>query len=222
MKRWQINIEKILSGAAAPPVLNRSLLSRIARSANDGIPVPPATLSRWIKHAREHEKLQPVMRGLWLNRYRSIPPQNADAIQYLRRDAIVSLYTVLADAGILNNPVHAVTAVVPFDRSGPKPKLGRVNTQAGIFHFYGLPREILEAGRVEDRIDNDPHHEHIRATPEKALTDWLYFSSSPYSNLTAPNPVDIDLNMLNLPQLKRLAKSAGVLPELEKWMKQQG
>jgi len=220
MKSWQINIEKILSAAEAPPVLNRSLLSRIARSANDGTPVPPATLTRWINNTSQREKLQPVMRGLWLNRYRSIPAQSADAVQYLRRDAVVSLHTVLADTGILNNPVRAITAVVPFDSSGPKPKLGRITTQAGVFHFYGLPREILEAGRTEDRMDTDPHYEHIRATPEKALIDWLYLASSRYSNMTAPNPVDIDIELLNVSRLKRLAKAAGITLPLKEWMNQ--
>ena len=219
MKHWQMNIEQFLSQPDAPPVLNRTLLSRIARTANNGDCIPTASLTRWIKQAGTRGKLLVVIRGIYLNAFRPVPGQNADAVQYLRRDAIISLNTVLADAGVLNNPSHAITAVVPFDRTAPKPKLGRVNTHAGVFHFFGLPREILEAGRTKDRIDSNPRREHIRATPEKALVDWLYLSSSPYSHMTTPNPVDVDMGLLNLPRLKRLAKASGVMRVLEIFMK---
>ena len=219
MKTWQMNIEKKLSQPDAPPVFNRMLLARIARSSNNGNRIPPASLTRWINHARQRSKMQAIIRGLYLNWFRSRPGQSADAVQYLRRDAVVSLNTVLAEAGVLNNPSHTITAIVPFDRSNPKPKLGRVTTQTGIFHFFGLPREVLEAGRAEDRIDGDTRWEHIRATPEKALVDWLYLSTSPYSHRTAPNPVDIDMELLDQPRLRRLAKAAGLAPLIDKWIK---
>ncbi len=218
MKTWQINTEKLLSQPDAPPVLNRALLARIARSSNNGSVIPPASLTRWINQVCQRGKMQPVIRGLYLNLFRPVPGRTADAVQYLRRDAVVSLNTVLADAGVLNNPVQVITAVVPFESSNPKPKLGRVSTQAGAFHFFGLPREILEAGRLDDRIDNDPRREHVRATPEKAFVDWLYLSSSPYSHLTAPNTVDIDMELLNLSRLKRLAKATGVMKDVDKYI----
>ncbi len=152
MKPWQIRFEERLRADGAPAVLSRDLLARMARSARVGTSVPVSSLTHWIKAASRSGKLQPVLRGLYLNRWRLRPGVLADAAPWLRADAVVSLNTALADAGVLNNPTRIVTAVVPLDPGAPPPRLGRQLTRAGSFQFHGLPRRILEAGAVEDRL----------------------------------------------------------------------
>lgn len=217
MKPWQIMLEAQLTAGDAPAVLSRDLLMRFARH-NQKRPVPPSSLTYWLKGAKTQGKLQPVQRGLYLNRFRSPPGLLTDAAAWLHKDAIVSLNTVLGDAGVLNNPSHVVTAVVPLNRNAPPPSLGRQHTQAGTFHFYGIPRHILEAGEGSERLDLYEWREQPRATPEKALIDWLYLADSPRSHRTWPSREDIDLDLLDSKRLKNLADAAGMSETLSHWL----
>lgn len=216
MKPWQIRLQRALAAADSPPVLSRDLLSRFARTAREGRVVSASSLSYWIRQAVAEERLHPVQRGLYLNAFRARAGQPADAASWLRADAVVSLNTVLGDAGVLNNPVHAITVVVPLDPRSPPPRLGRQPTKAGTFHFFGLPRRILEVGDVDDRLEPPDDFEHPRATPEKALIDWLYLAESPRSRRRLPPREDLDLELLDAARLQRLATAAGLAGPLER------
>jgi hypothetical protein len=131
----------------------------------------------------------------------------------LRPGAVISLQTVLGDAGVWNNFTDWVTAVVPLSRRYTTPSLGRLETAAGIFVFRGLPEAVLEAGREEDRLMSGSTYR--RATAEAALLHWLYLSNSPRSGMSQP-PLDIDLAALDLRKLKRLSQAmrlSGLLDE---------
>ncbi len=217
MKAWQRRLEETLRATDAPAVLSRDLLTRMARTAREGEPVPTSSLTHWLKGARAAEHLVPVVRGLYLNQYRRSPVSLVDAAHLLVADAVISLNTVLGDGGILNNPSRIVTAMVPIDRRAPPPKLGRRTTRVGTVHFFGLPRRILEAGRPEDRLESTTPRDHARATPEKALLDWLYLSESPRSRRTLPPKGDLDLDLLDRARLKRLAAAMGLTRALSSW-----
>ncbi|MDE2197251.1 MAG: hypothetical protein KGJ56_08690 [Gammaproteobacteria bacterium] len=217
MKAWQMEFENRLGAAHAPPVLDRDLLARMVRSIQ-GRSIPASSLSHWLKSALARKKLTLVQRGLYLNGFRTKPGTLADAAGWLRRDAVVSLNTVLGDAGVLNNPSRSVTALVPMDGGAPPP-LGRKPTAAGELHFFGVPRRILEAGAAADRLQSDAGLEHVRATPEKALVDWLYLAASPRSHRTWPPRADVDISMLDERRLRRLAQAAGMKKILDAWLK---
>lgn len=216
MKPWHIRLQRALARTDAPPVLTRDLLSRFARAARDGHPVPASSLTHWLRGAVAEERLRPVQRGLYLNAFRARPGQPADAAAWLRTEAVVSLNTVLGDAGVLNNPVRTIMAVVPLDAGAPPPKLGRQTTRVATFQFHGMPRRILEAGIPDDRLELGETWDHARATPEKALIDWLYLAASPHSRRTPPPRDDLDLDLLDPPRLQRLARAAGVDAGLER------
>lgn len=218
MKPWQITLEDRLAAADAPAVLSRDLLARFARAGRES-PLPSSSLTYWLKNAKARGKLQPVQRGLFLNRFRVPPGQLADTAAWLQNDAILSLNTVLGDSGVLNNPSHVITAVVPVDPRVPPPSLGRHRTQAGTLHFFGIPRRVVEAGADSDRLASDRPHEQPRATPEKALLDWLYLAASPRSHRTWPPHQDIDMDLLDSKRLRKLAVAAGMKEVLETWLK---
>lgn len=218
MKDWQIRLERLLATHDAPPVLTRDLLARFARSARAGESLPERSLSHWLGGTLARDRLALLQRGLYLNRFRAIPPSAADATPFLRADAIVSLNTVLGDAGVLNNPSRIITAVVPIDRDAPPPKLGKQKTAVADFRFHGLPRRILEAGEADERLDQSGRYEHPRATSEKALIDWLYLAHSPRSTRTLPPRGDIDLDLLDTARLSRLAEVSGLRSELRSWL----
>ena len=76
------------------------------------------------------------------------------------------------------------------------------------FRFHAIPIQFLDerADALEDRLDLDVVY--ARATPEKTLLDWIYFGASPRTKLSGP-PLDIELDKLNMPRLRRLAKAMG-------------
>jgi len=71
------------------------------------------------------------------------------------------------------------------------------------YRFHVMPARLLddEAGGVEDRMDLDVLYP--RASPEKALLDWIYLGASPRTKL-APPPLDVDFAGLDKRRLKRL------------------
>jgi hypothetical protein len=97
--------------------------------------------------------------------------------------------------------------------------LGRRRTRAGTIHFFGVPRRVLEAGSPDDSLETASRYEHVRATPEKALVDWLYLGHSPHSKRTLPPRSDMDMELINVPRLRRLATAVGIRNDLEAWLK---
>lgn len=216
MIAWKQALERQLSEPGAPAAITLGALSRAASIAR-GTDVPDRTLHAWITDAVARRRLAGVVRGLYLNRFTSPPGRLADAVPHVRRDAVVSLHTALDEAGAYNNPPHGVTAVVPLDIGPTRPRVGKVTTAQGPVYVRAVPRRILEAGALEDRLDLDRGRAHPRATPEKALLDWLYLARSPHSTLSPPSLHDIDIDELNKARLRRLAKAMGLEQTLTQW-----
>jgi hypothetical protein len=144
----------------------------------------------------------------------SPPAQLAEAAVWLRPGAVVSLQTVLGDAGVWNNYTGWVTAVVPLSARYAIPSLGRLEATAGTFVFRGLPERVLEAGPEDDRLASGISYR--RATAEAALLHWLYLSNSPRSRMSAP-PSDLEPRSLDSRRLRRLARAMGLSEQLESW-----
>jgi len=217
MKTWQIALERQLSALNAPGVVTLGALARAAAMHRDAS-IEDSSLHHWIKSAVATDRLRRVQRGLYLNGFRSPSGRVAEAAGHLRRDAIVSLHTALAEAGVLNNPPTIITAVVPIDKGAPAPTLGTVRTEVGIFSFRGLPRRLLEAGDLADRLDLTGQPDFPCASGEKALLDWLYLAASPRSNLAAPARHDVDVDAMDSRKLRRLARAMDLRPALDAWL----
>lgn len=195
-----------LLGADAPRVLTVPML---AAALSDGRALPArGTLFNWLRAQRHNGVLRPVTRGLYLNQLAQPQPQAAEAAAYVRTGAVVSLQTVLGGAGVTNNYSDIVTSVVPI-RDGVAPSSRPVTAERLEFRFHAIPVHLLDerAGALEDRLDLDVTY--ARATPEKALLDWIYLGASPRTKLSGP-PLDIELDKLNMPRLRRLAKAMGL------------
>lgn len=210
---WTTRLELALADPAALRVLDRKSIIGLAQWLRPGVSEP--TIERWIQDAVGAQRLQRVVRGLYLNRLISPPAQTVEAAVWLRPGAVISLQTVLGDAGVWNNYTDWVTAVVPLSRAYATPSLGRLDTACGIFVFRGLPERVLEAGREADRLVRGLSYR--RATPEAALLHWLYLSHSPRSRMSAP-PADLALALLNARKLKRLARAMSLSGQLDSWL----
>lgn len=204
---------QILLGAEAPRVLTVPMLAAVL-SDRQKLPARN-TLFRWIRAQVASGALRLMTRGLYLNQLATPRPTASEAAGFIRTGAIVSLQTVLGDAGITNNFPDVVTSVIPHER-------GRVSSVRPVkaadmeFRFHSLPARLLDerAGGLEDRMDLDVKYS--RATPEKALLDWLYLGASPYSKIAGP-PLDLETERLDASRLRRLARSMELAEELKAW-----
>ena len=217
MTPWKQELERRLSEPGAPPALPLTALARTAAIAR-GQPVPDSSLHDWIADAVARQRLAPVIRGLYLNRFTSPQGRLADAVPYLRRDAVVSLHSALDEAGLYNNPPAGVTAIVPLDPGPTRPRVGRIDTQQGPAFIRAMPRRFLEAGEIDDRLDFDRSATHPQATAEKALLDWLYLAASPRSTLAPPARHDVDVQQLDRTRLGRLAEKMELQKTLADWL----
>jgi hypothetical protein len=209
---WTTRLELALGEPAALRVLDIASIVRVAKDVRRDISKP--SVERWIQEAVAANRLQRVVRGLFLNRLIVPPAQPSEAAVWLRPGAVISLQTVLGDAGVWNNYTDWVTAVVPLAPRYTTPSLGRVETAAGVFVFRGIPERVLEAGDEEDRLVAGIGYR--RATPEAALLHWLYLSASPRSRMSAP-AMDLDIAELDLRKLKRLARVMNMKEGSKAW-----
>ena len=209
---WSTRLELLLAKPGALRVLNTASIVQVAKNVRSLISKP--SVERWIQEAVAANRLQRVVRGLFLNRLVAPAAQLSEAAVWLRPGAIVSLQTVLGDAGVWNNYTDWVTAVVPLSSRYTRPSLGRVTADAGTFVFRGIPERVLEAGLERDRLAAG--FDYRRATPEAALLHWLYLSDSPRSRMSAP-PSDLDLAALDMRRLKRLATAMHLDANLARW-----
>jgi hypothetical protein len=191
----------ILLGAEAPRVMTVPMIA--AAFADRRKKAARNTVFKWIRDQTEAGVLRPITRGLYLNQLARPQPTAAEAASFVRSGAIVSLQTVLGDAGITNSYSGIVTSVLPV-RGRVAPSSRSVVANGIEYRFHAMPARLLddEAGDLEDRMDLEVLY--LRASPAKALLDWIYLGASHRTKLALP-PYDIDLARLDKRRLKRLA-----------------
>ena len=174
------------------------------------------TVFKWIRDQTDAGVLRPVTRGLYLNQLARPQPTAAEAASFVRSGAIVSLQTVLGDAGITNSYSDIVTSILPL-RTGAAQSSRPVVANGVEYRFHVMPVRLLndEAGDLVDRADLEVLYP--RATPEKALLDWIYLGDSPRTKL-APPPLDIDLERIDRRRLKRLADRMKLSKQLNAYL----
>jgi hypothetical protein len=214
-KNWKRLAEAALISLGAPRVVTIQDLQSYARLNAERQPSASA-VTRWVRMLNETGKLQPVTRGVYLNRLAGPSVHPAEASQYIRRGAVVSLAWVLERSGALNNFGDTVTCVVPQCSDFSPPRVGERETTAGQFRFYAVRMTVLSAGRENIEDVQDLNFAYPRATPERALLDWIYLGACVRSRLSLP-PLDIQMHQMNPSRLKRLASAMGIARQWTEW-----
>jgi len=181
--------------------------------------LPPSrpTFERWISEAVESGKLKKVRSGVFLNAAGNAGVSPAAAAGFIRRSAIPSLSWVLEQNWILNNFSDVITSTVPMAPGLQVPNLSAVKTPYGTFQFRALPWRLQELDSLPVAQWRDNRYAHPRATPEKALCDWLYLGQSPRSSLRAP-PLDLDYDKFNKARLQRIVNAMGIRDAFHAWL----
>lgn len=208
-----LNLDQpLLTGTGGPRVLSIPMLMTLL--SRDGRFPSRTALFNWIRHREQDGTLAKISRGVYLNLLASPAVLPEEAADFIRANAVVSLQKVLGDCGFLNNFTTIITAVVPWS-PGIHPRTGRFKREGAEFWFRSIPLNVYLAGEEDDRLV--PCIPYRKATPERALLDWLYIATSGKSGMSAP-PLDVDLEALNARRLRRLAKAMNLVPELQKYL----
>lgn len=180
---------------------------------------PPSrpTFERWLQIACASGRLRKVREGVYLNAMGNRQVSPAAAAGHIRRAAVPSLSWVLEQEWALNNFGDVVTCVVPQSPGQPVPSVGSVRTPMGEFRFRAMPAHVLEPVGVDVADWRDSRFLHPRATPEKALCDWIYLGLSARSTLPLP-PLDLDMERLDTARLRRLTKAMGIEAGYLSWL----
>ncbi|MBI4061537.1 MAG: type IV toxin-antitoxin system AbiEi family antitoxin domain-containing protein [Elusimicrobia bacterium] len=148
-----------------------------------------------------------IKRGVWASRLAA--DLNAyEAVAYLRAPwpAYISLYSALADYGIVEEIPHVVYGVSP---APPK----RYQTAIGDFSIHHLPARLIWGYRVA----RPGKTSYLLAEPEKAFLDTVYLALIPRSVIGFPHKRGrrwkLDRN-----KLRRYAKRFR-FPPLERWLR---
>ena len=217
---WKVGAMRQLSDPDAPRIFDRREFLAWVRKANPQLPERTGlrALSEW----EEAQLVQRVTRGIYLNRQAFPLPALEEAVSHLRPGAIVSLSSVLGRAGVLNNPVYWVTAVIPSTATA----LSEVSAENGsVFKFGHMRQDLLPTAKDDWGQDAlEPYTQTATATPEKALVDWLYLASSSRGSARWPLPPlhDWDISDLDPSRLDRLADRMGVEEALQRFRQSLG
>jgi hypothetical protein len=181
---------------------------------------PSRNTYRFARELTVDRDLIKIQRDLYANLRARPVPSPEEAAHLLRRDAVVSLHTVLGQAGVLNNPTRTVYALYPYDEHpGGRRKVeslapeGGVPAEFGVFVFFGVKRDYLSLGDPADRL---MPVNFAKATPERALIDWFRLAQTAKVGLPSP-PFDLDTDLLDRDRLFRLATAADLQGTLSTW-----
>ena len=181
---------------------------------------PPSrpTFERWLAKACASGWLRRVRNGLFLNAAGNKSVSAAAAAGYIKQTAVPSLAWVLEQDWILNNMGDVITCVVSLTPGLPVPNLSPVKTPLGEFRFRALPWHVYELDTLDVLDWRDSRFAHPRATPEKALCDWLYLAASPRSSMHPP-PLDLEAERLDADRLQRVAGAMSIQEHLDEWLR---
>lgn len=205
---------KTLQHPQAPRVFTPQMLSSFFEEQQVAVSTRSLTsyLAKWV----ELGLVEKAVHGVFLNKQVHPKPLPDEAAPFVRNKAVVSLQRVLGNSGVLNNPSHWITCVLPY---GSGIKEGVVQGPSTTYHFTKLHPSLfptIQDPWFKDAIDLDASY--LCATPEKALMDWLYLSTLTNGHAKPlPPRYDLDLEVLDEGRLERLAEHMKLQSQWQAW-----
>jgi hypothetical protein len=184
--------------------------------AKGGIEPSERTLFRTLQEWETQGVLSRPAWGVYLNLQSKPLPMPEEAVGVLRPDAVISLGSVLSQAGVLNNPSYWVTAVLPS--TATKGPVDIEMTDGRMLRFaYMRPDLVISPDDKDAAYALQTGTLTAKATPEKALLDWVYLSSSTRGAVRWPLPAlhDLDIDDLDADRLDRLAQRMDLVEPLD-------
>ena len=215
---WKVRAIRSLGQEGAPRVFDPVELEAWLNAQLGEL--PRRTVRRALSEWEASGIVRRAARGLYLNLQAFPEPALEEVASRMRPGAVVSLSTVLGRAGVLNNPTHWVTAIVPSD--SPSRPVNQIASDDGSMFVFALMKPELMAGPQDDWSADalEPYAAAPTATPEKALLDWLYVGGRGrgVERWAMPASHDWDVSYLDADRLSRLAERMNLSEELEHFL----
>ena len=169
----------------------------------------PAAATKALTRLAGQDLVSRIKKGVWVSTL-STDLNSYEAVPYLRAPwpAYVSLYSALADYGVVEEIPHLVYAV-----STAPPK--RYRTSIGEFSIHHLPERLIWGYAVKQQGQAS----YPIAEPEKAFLDLVYLALIPRSPLELPHKRGRKWD-LDKEKLKRYAARFKFEP-LTNWLKKE-
>lgn len=215
------NILNALKADASARVLSSSRLKRLIDRHLVG-PYDGVVATEVIRDLVGSRAIHKVHDGVYVNNLLSTMPSPSEALHLVVPNAILSLQTVLGQAGVLNNPVHIYTCVQPSSDETEEGDVqlsgmrSSIDNQSPLFHAYTIDKGVMTSGSAEDNIDRS--FSHPRATIERAFCDWIYLASLEDKVFGSEPPLDCDLEDMDMDRLHRIAEAIGISGRLSNWL----
>lgn len=207
---------------SAPRFADRAyfkVLYRDAYNAASGcastIATSDSTHRRFIELLIDAKSVLRVQPNLYVNNMTTPAVHPNEAAAVLRKNAVISLGTVLGEVGVAHNPSRVVSAVLPASLARPRGPHTVVNP-FGEYCFFVMCDDKAFAGDERDRLEVTSRY--ARATPERAFCDWVYFTTQVGPDRMSQPPLDFDLSDINHARLKRLTVAMGIAKEMKEWL----
>lgn len=137
----------------------------------------PAAATQALVRLAEQDLIVRIKRGVWVSRLSpDFHPYEAVPHLVAPWPAYVSLYSALADYGVVEEVPQVVYAVSP---ANPR----RCRTPVGDFHIHHLPQRLIWGYEMR-RMG---HGSYPMAEPEKAFLDQVYLALVPRSPIGFPH-----------------------------------
>ena len=212
---WKKELIKILREDRRLRVFSPSLLHQVMQE-ND-VMVSRRHLTNIITDWSDLGILKKITHGVFINNQAKPVVIVDEATPLIRKNSVVSLQRVLTQSGIINNPTNWVTAVMPTATgvSG-----GLVEGDFATFHFSTISSNFFPS--IDSDIYKDAYDlssPHPQFTPEKALLDWIYLASLSNGHARSlPPKWDIDMDMLDLDKMRKMADFFDLEKQLNSWI----
>lgn len=128
---------------------------------------------------------------------------------------VVSLLSVLGDAGITNNYTYQIWSVVSASADHPSGTVveGRDDAAETVFRTFYMPDGVLHAPDRADLID--PDYPYLRATADAALCHLVYIH---LAGLFGRLPWELELDDLDRPRVGRIARAMGIEKQVSDYL----
>ena len=205
---------KFLRDKSAPRVFTPQQLLEFFKA--NGVDITTRTLSTYLNQWSELGLVEKVAFGVFLNKTCQVQPMPDEAAGFIRNKAVVSLQRVLGASGVLNNPSHWITCVIPYGSGVKDGLISNTNTTFKFTKIHATLFPSIQDDWFSDAFDTGTNY--LRATPEKAILDWVYLGTIPTGRAKPlPPRHDIDFDLFDEEKLSRLARKMNIEEQYTKW-----
>ena len=220
-RRWPGALHNWLASDGAPDVVTIQEILQVAvatsPSLDDGQPASGAAVFNWVAQ-RESEGVLKRTGGVYLNSLALKKTNGFGLAHGLNPSAVVSMWSVLIEQGIMDGPPESVSSIVAPKDSQKRSQWRPAHVDGFLpFHFYEIDKDLFEQVGHHGPDSLDARYPFAVATPERALMDWFAVRHRRGPGWVQFPPLRMRLELMDARRLDRLASAMGMDYHFAEW-----